>query len=105
MAKASFVRLLKIQSFQQAEDRFRLFFPLVAPRLDERNDLRFRRQVNLLRLDLCPLQQFNCFRSCSEQCTVQRLKKNLSVSTNTLSDLCTLLDCELYEVAEFHRDA
>ena len=37
--------------------------------------------------------------------TVQRLKKNMSVSTNTLSDLCSLLDCELYGVAEFHRDA
>ena len=37
--------------------------------------------------------------------TVQRLKKNMSVSTNTLCDLCSLLDCELYEVAEFHRDA
>ena len=37
--------------------------------------------------------------------TVQRLKMNMSVSTNTLSDLCSLLDCELYEVAEFHRDA
>ena len=37
--------------------------------------------------------------------TVQRLKKNMSVSTNTLSDLCSLLYCELYVVAEFHRDA
>ena len=37
--------------------------------------------------------------------TVQRLKKNMSVSTNTLSDLCSLLDCELSEVAQFHRDA
>lgn len=33
--------------------------------------------------------------------TVQRLKKNLSVSTNTLDDLCRLLDCSLEEVAAF----
>jgi len=36
--------------------------------------------------------------------TVQRLKKNMSVSTNTLNDLCRLLDCQLYEVAEYRRD-
>ena len=33
--------------------------------------------------------------------TVQRLKKNMSVSTNTLDDLCKLLDCSLEEVAAF----
>lgn len=33
--------------------------------------------------------------------TVQRLKKNMSVSTNTLNDLCKLLDCSLSEVAEY----
>ncbi len=32
--------------------------------------------------------------------TVQRLRKNMSVSTNTLDDLCCLLDCPLSEVAE-----
>lgn len=32
--------------------------------------------------------------------TVQRLRKNMSVSTNTLDDLCSLLDCPLSEVAE-----
>lgn len=33
--------------------------------------------------------------------TVQRLRKNMSVSTNTLDDLCRLLDCSLAEVAEY----
>lgn len=36
--------------------------------------------------------------------TIQRLKKNQSVSTNTLSDLCALLDCSLSEVAEYRKD-
>lgn len=36
--------------------------------------------------------------------TVQRLKKNLSVSTNTLDDLCVLLDCELSDVAKFEKE-
>lgn len=31
--------------------------------------------------------------------TVQRLRKNMSVSTNTLDDLCNLLDCALSEIA------
>lgn len=35
--------------------------------------------------------------------TVQRLKKNMSVSTNTLSDLCEILDCDLSDIAEFTR--
>ena len=35
--------------------------------------------------------------------TVQRLKKNMSVSTNTLDDLCELLDCELYDVARHEK--
>ena len=30
--------------------------------------------------------------------TVQRLRKNMSVSTNTLDDLCNLLDCALSEI-------
>lgn len=34
--------------------------------------------------------------------TIQRLRKNMSVSTNTLDDLCELLDCSLSEIAE-HR--
>lgn len=33
--------------------------------------------------------------------TVQRLRRNMSVSTNTLDDLCRLLDCKLSEVAEY----
>lgn len=36
--------------------------------------------------------------------TVQRLKKNMSVSTNTLDDLCRLLNCTLAEVAEYVED-
>lgn len=36
--------------------------------------------------------------------TVQRLKKNLSVSTNTLNDLCEMLDCPLSDVAEYVED-
>lgn len=35
--------------------------------------------------------------------TVQRLKKNLSVSTNTLDDLCRLLDCELSDVTRHEK--
>lgn len=36
--------------------------------------------------------------------TVQRLKKNMSVSTNTLDDLCELLDCELSDIARFEKN-
>ena len=36
--------------------------------------------------------------------TVQRLKRNESVSTNTLSDLCRLLDCRLEEIACYEPD-
>lgn len=36
--------------------------------------------------------------------TVQRLKRNMSVSTNTLSDLCGILDCELEDVALYIRN-
>ena len=36
--------------------------------------------------------------------TVQRLKRNMSVSTNTLSDLCDILDCELEDVALYIRN-
>ena len=32
--------------------------------------------------------------------TVQRLRRNMSVSTNKLDDLCNLLDCSLSEIAE-----
>lgn len=33
--------------------------------------------------------------------TVQRLRQGMSVSTNTLNDLCQLLGCTLSEVAEY----
>ena len=36
--------------------------------------------------------------------TVQRLKRNMSVSTNTLSDLCDILDCGLEDVALYIRN-
>lgn len=36
--------------------------------------------------------------------TVQRLKKNQSVSTNTLADLCDILQCELGDVAAVQRE-
>lgn len=36
--------------------------------------------------------------------TVQRLRRNMSVSTNTLDDLCNLLDCSLTEIAEYVPD-
>ena len=36
--------------------------------------------------------------------TVQRLRKNMSVSTNTLDDLCNLLDCPLSEIAKHISD-
>ena len=37
--------------------------------------------------------------------TVQRLRKNMSVSTNALDDLCSLLDCELSDIAVYVKDA
>ena len=36
--------------------------------------------------------------------TVQRLKKNMPVSTNTLDTLCTILDCTLSDIAEYIPD-
>ena len=33
--------------------------------------------------------------------TVQRIKKNMPVSTNTLDDLCKILNCSLSDVAEY----
>lgn len=37
--------------------------------------------------------------------TVQRLRKNMSVSTNTLDDLCQLIDCPLSDVAQYiHKE-
>ncbi|WP_347295058.1 helix-turn-helix domain-containing protein [Gordonibacter sp.] len=36
--------------------------------------------------------------------TVQRLRKDMPVSTYTLNTLCTLLNCELSDVAEYIPD-
>lgn len=36
--------------------------------------------------------------------TIQRLRKNQSVSTNTLDDLCVILDCELHQIAIYIKD-
>lgn len=36
--------------------------------------------------------------------TVQRLRRNMSVSTNTLDDLCNLLGCSLSGIAEHVPD-
>ncbi len=33
--------------------------------------------------------------------TVQRLQKNQSVSTNTLNDLCKILQCRLCDIVEY----
>ena len=33
--------------------------------------------------------------------TVQRLRKNMSVSTNILDDLCKMLNCPLSDVAQY----
>ncbi len=32
--------------------------------------------------------------------TVQRLRRNMSVSTNTLDDLCELLECSVSDIVE-----
>jgi len=36
--------------------------------------------------------------------TVQRLKKNMPVSTNTLDMLCKILECTLPDIAEYVID-
>lgn len=36
--------------------------------------------------------------------TIQRLRKNMSVSTNTLDDLCRLLDCKLSDIVIYVKD-
>ena len=35
---------------------------------------------------------------------IQRLKKNESVTTNTLNTLCNILDCNIEEICEFIKD-
>lgn len=37
--------------------------------------------------------------------TLQRLRRNMSVSTNTLDDLCKLLNCQLSDIAIYVKDA
>jgi len=34
---------------------------------------------------------------------IQRLKKNMNVTTETLDKLCTILDCELHEIATYKK--
>lgn len=36
--------------------------------------------------------------------TVKLLRKNVSASTNTLDDLCKLIDCSLSDFAEYAED-
>lgn len=36
--------------------------------------------------------------------TLTRLKRNQPVSTETLDKLCTILDCELEDIAKFEKD-
>ena len=33
--------------------------------------------------------------------TISRLKNNKGISTNTINDLCTILDCRVEEVLEY----
>lgn len=35
---------------------------------------------------------------------IQRLKRNESVTTNTLNTLCNILDCDIEEICEFIKD-
>ena len=36
--------------------------------------------------------------------TIQRLRKNETISANTLDMLCKILDCKLFDVAEYVPD-
>lgn len=36
--------------------------------------------------------------------TVRRLKANDNIETKTLNKLCTVLDCRLEDIAEYHKD-
>ena len=35
---------------------------------------------------------------------IQRLKKNESVTTNTLNTICNILDCDIEDICEFIKD-
>jgi len=37
--------------------------------------------------------------------TIRRLKANENTTTDTLNTLCTILGCELHDIATFVRDA
>ncbi len=45
------------------------------------------------------INEFNVSRS-----LIDRLKHNKPISTVTLNDLCTILDCEVEEVLKFTRE-
>ncbi len=36
--------------------------------------------------------------------TIRRIKAGESVSTNTIDTLCSLLDCSVNDIIEFHKD-
>ncbi|MFQ8688649.1 MAG: helix-turn-helix domain-containing protein [Blautia sp.] len=36
--------------------------------------------------------------------TLDSLRKNSSITMNTLEDICIMLDCEIWEVVEFIRE-
>lgn len=36
--------------------------------------------------------------------TIKNLRQNLNVTTNTLSKLCEILDCQLEDIAEYVKD-
>lgn len=36
--------------------------------------------------------------------TLDSLRKNSSITLNTLEDICVLLDCEMWEVVEFIKE-
>lgn len=36
--------------------------------------------------------------------TIAKLRQNGNVTTQTLNRLCSILDCELYDIAEYKKD-
>lgn len=36
--------------------------------------------------------------------TIRRLKSNMNIETNTLNKLCTILDCDLGDIATYIKD-
>jgi len=45
-----------------------------------------------------------CVKFKMSSATVQRLRKGMSVSTNTLDDLCKWLGCTLADIAEYVKE-